>query len=145
MSVRKDVSPDTLPIDLLAEGITVDYSDGRQVFYNGVPEKTTGPVHTQPGKDVQILVTDPTETEGILVYVNERNTHHEILETTGVGRIMVESGEQEELFPGVHVDIDGYAVIVDADPEVARGRVFVFEEDEMGERSFEIVSEDADS
>ena len=142
MSVRSDVSPDTLPVELAEEGVYVEYADGRRVFYNGVPKKAEGSVRTQPGKMVQVLVTDPTETEGVLVYVNDRKTHDEILQDSGVGRIVLDPGETEELFPGVELRMDGYAVEVDADPEIARGRVFVFEEDDLGERSFEIVSEE---
>ena len=141
MSVRTDISPDTLPVELAEEGIYVDYADGRRVFYQGVPKKATGTLRTQPGKDVQLLITDPTDTEGVLMYINDLKTHDEILRDSGVGRIAIEPGESEELFPGVTIRMDGYAVEVDADPEIARGRVFVFEEDDRGERSFEIVDE----
>jgi len=142
MSARNDVAPDTLGVELAEDGIVVEYTDGREAYYRGVPEKESGTLRTQPGKLVQILVTDPTETEGVLTYVNDRNTHDEILESTGVGRVMLEPDEEEELFPGVTVRVDGYAIEVEADPEVARGRVFVFEEDELGERSFELVNEE---
>jgi hypothetical protein len=141
MSVRNDVSPDTLGVELTEDGIVVEYTDGREVFYNGIPKKVQDTLRTQPGKLVQVLVTDPTETEGVMTYVNDRKTHDEILESSGVGRVIVEPGEKEELFPGVMVRSEGYAVEVDADPEIARGRVFVFEEDELGERSFEFVNE----
>lgn len=144
MSVRNDVSPDTLGVELTEDGIIVEYTDGREVFYNGIPKKVRDTLRTQPGKLVQVLVTDPTETEGVMTYVNDRKTHDKILESSGVGRIIVEPGEEEELFPGVTVRSEGYAVEVDADPEIARGRVFVFEEDELGERSFEFVNEDAE-
>ncbi|WP_115862915.1 DUF5796 family protein [Halorussus litoreus] len=142
MSARNDVAPDTLGVELTEGGIVVEYTDGRKVFYHGVPEKVDGTLRTQPGKLVQILVTDPTETEGVLTYVNDRNTHDDILETSGVGRVMLDSGEEEELFPGVTVRVDGYAIEVEADPEAARGRVFVFEEDELDEASYELVNED---
>ncbi|WP_327051804.1 DUF5796 family protein [Halomicrococcus gelatinilyticus] len=141
MSARNDVSPDTLGVELTEDGIVVEYTDGREVFYNGVPQKVEGTLRTQPGKLVQVLVTDPTETEGVLMYINDRNTHDSILEETGVGRVMLDPGEEEELFPGVTARADGYAVEIEADPEVARGRVFVFEEDEMEERSYEFVNE----
>ncbi|MFB6169889.1 MAG: DUF5796 family protein [Haloarculaceae archaeon] len=140
MSVRNDVAPDTLGIDLQAEGIEVTYTDGRSVFYHGVPEKCEGTVTTAPGKDVHVLVTDPTETEGVLVYVNDRKTHDDILESSGVGRVILDKGEETGLFPGVTARQQAYRVEIEADPDAARGRVFVFEEDEMGERSFEIVS-----
>lgn len=140
MSVRTDVPPDTLEISLAEEGIYVYYLDGRRVFYNGVPEKVHGTLRTRPGKDVQVLVTNEDATEGVLTYVNERKTGEDILDSSGVGRVMLEKGETEELFPGVTVTLDGYAVEVEADPKTAGGRVFVFEEDELGERMFELYA-----
>ncbi|NHN59245.1 MULTISPECIES: DUF5796 family protein [Halorussus] len=142
MSARNDVAPDTLGVELTEDGIVVEYADDREAFYRGVPTKEAGTLRTQPGKLVQILVTDPTETEGVMTYVNDRNTHDEILEETGVGRVMLDPGEEEELFPGVTVRMDGYAIEIEADPETARGRVFVFEEDELGEQSYEMVDEE---
>jgi hypothetical protein len=141
MSARNDVAPSTLGVELAEEGVYVEYTDGRRVFYNGVPERIEGTLHTNPGKDVHVLVTDPTETEGVLVYVNDLKTNDDILESTGVGRVLLDPGEEEELFPGVTVRADGYAVEVEADPEEARGRVFVFEEDELGEYAYELFAE----
>jgi len=143
MSARNTVAPSTIGVELSEDGIAVEYLDGREVFYHGPPKKAAGTVKTAPGKLVQILVTDPDGTEGVLTYVNDRNTHDDILETTGVGRVFVDPGEEEELFPGVTTRADGHSVVVDADPEVARGRVFVFAEDELSEQSYEIVGEDA--
>ncbi|PSQ27930.1 hypothetical protein BRD03_05095 [Halobacteriales archaeon QS_9_68_17] len=137
MSARNNVSPSTLGVELAEEGVYVEYLDGREVLYHGVPEKVEGSVRAPPGKQVQVLVTDPTETEGVLMYVNDYNTHDDILETTGVGRIYVE--DEAELFPGVTATTDGHAVVVEADPEVARGRVFVFAEDELSEHSYEVA------
>jgi hypothetical protein len=141
MSARNDIAPSTLGVELTEEGVYVEYTDGREVFYNGVPERVEGTLRTNPGKDVHVLVTDPTETEGVLVYVNDLKTNDEILESTGVGRVLLDPGEAEELFPGVTVRADGYAVEVEADPETARGRVFVFEEDELGEYAYELFAE----
>ncbi|WP_135535130.1 MULTISPECIES: DUF5796 family protein [Halostella] len=137
MSARNNVSPSTLGVELAEEGVYVEYIDGREVLYHGVPEKVEESVRTPPGKQVQVLVTDPSETEGVMMYVNDRNTHDDILETTGVGRIFVE--DEEELFPGVVARMDGHSIIIEADPEVARGRVFVFAEDELSEHSYEIA------
>jgi hypothetical protein len=139
-NLRNDVAPDTVQVDLDPDGIEVEYSDGRSVFYHGVPRKAEGSVTSAPGKDVHILVTDPTETEGVLVYVNDRSTHDDILRDSGVGRVIVDRGETESVFPGVEATNRGYRVEVRADPETAMGRVFVFVEDEMGEASFEIVA-----
>ena len=142
MSARNDVAPDTLGVELAEDGVVVEYTDGREPYYRGVPEKVTETLQTTPGKLVQVLVTDPTETEGVMMYVNDRDTHDEILESTGIGRVLLDSGEEEELFPGVTVRLEGYAVEVEANPEVARGRVFVFSEDERGESSYELVTEE---
>lgn len=139
MTFRADVAPSTLGVELNEDGVVVEYLDGRKVFYHGPPEKVEGSVRAPPGKLTQVLVTDPTETEGVLVYVNDRNTDESILEDTGVGRVMVGNDEEEELFPGVTVRAEAYAVEVEADPDTARGRVFVFAEDEMAERAYEIV------
>ena len=139
-NLRNDVAPDTVPVDLDPDGVEVEYSDGRTVFYHGVPRKAEGSVTSAPGKDVHVLVTDPTETEGVLVYVNDRNTHDDILRESGVGRVLVDRGETASLFPGVEATNTGYRVEVRADPETAMGRVFVFVEDEMSEAAFEIVA-----
>lgn len=142
MSARNDVSPESVGVELTDEGIFVEYTDGRRTFYHGVPQRHEGTLRCQPGKDVQVLVCDPTETEGVMVYVNDRKTHDDILESTGVGRVLLDSGETAEIFPGVDVTADGYAIEVTADPAVTRGRVFVFVEDEMGERSFELFGDE---
>ncbi|EMA37683.1 DUF5796 family protein [Halococcus hamelinensis] len=141
MSQHSEVSPDTLPLELTEAGIAVEYTDGREVFYHGIPAKVDGSYTTAPGKEVHVLVTDPTETEGVLVYVNDRTTADEIIENTGVGRVFVDDGDETTLFPGVSVAAGSYRITIEADPGVARGRVFVFEEDEMGERSVEVVGE----
>ncbi|NUE02778.1 hypothetical protein HUB97_09795 [Halorubraceae archaeon YAN] len=145
MSARNDIAPSTLGVELRPEGVVVEYTDGRTTLYHGVPEKVTDTLRTGPGKETHVLVTDPTETEGVMLYVNDRKTHDDILKDTGVGRIMLGSGEEEEVFPGVTVrHIDGLRNEVEADPEVARGRVFCFVEDDWGEQSFEFVNEPAD-
>jgi len=141
MHSRSDVAPDTLPIELTADGIEVEYKDGRSVFYRGVPTKVEGSVKTAPGKDVHVLVSDKSETQGVLVYVNELNTEDEILEDTGVGRVMLDKGEETTVFPGVTVRESQMRIDVEMDTDAVDGRVFVFEEDELGERSFELVPE----
>jgi len=145
MSNRSDVAPDTLGVSLTEDGIEVEYLDGRTAFYRGVPTAVEGSVTTGPGKDVHVLVTDPTETQGVMVYVNDLKTHDDILDATGVGRVIVDGGATETLFPGVEARVERHRVTVAADPEVARGRVFVFAEDELGEQSYELVAESSDA
>ncbi|SDZ89645.1 hypothetical protein SAMN04488065_1077 [Haloplanus vescus] len=142
MTIRSDVAPSTLPVELLEAGVQVEYLDGRTTLYRGAPQKVEETLTTGPGKEVHVLVTDPEGTEGVMMYVNDRKTHDDILESTGVGRIVLDSGEAEEVFPGVTVATpDGMRCRVDADLSVARGRVFVFVEDDWGEQSYELVDE----
>lgn len=140
MSNRNDVPPATVGVDLREEGVVIEYADGRETLYRGVPSAESGSVQTGPGKECHLLVTDPTESEGVMLYINDLKTEDEILEDTGVGRVLLDTGEEEEVFPGVTVRrVEGQRTEIEADPEVARGRVFVFVEDNWGEQSFEIV------
>lgn len=139
MTNKSDVAPATLAVRLEEGGVVVEYADGREVFYHGVPETAERDLRCPPGKDVHVLVTDAAGTEGVLLYVDERTTSDEILADTGVGRVMLADGETEEVFPGVVARRDGYYHEVSADPSVVNGRVFVFVEDEFGEAAYEIV------
>ncbi|PSQ16173.1 hypothetical protein BRD00_11945 [Halobacteriales archaeon QS_8_69_26] len=142
MKYRSNVSPATLSVELVEGGVAVEYLDGRETFYHGVPEAVEGPVRAAPRRHLHVLVTDPSGTEGVLTYVNDRTSHDDVLESTGVGRVLLEADEREELFPGVAVEMDGLAPVVSADLDLVDGRVFVFEEDEIVEKSYEIVPED---
>ncbi|OLZ40325.1 hypothetical protein A6E15_04705 [Natrinema saccharevitans] len=141
MSARNDVPPSTIGVDLVDGGVVVEYHDGREVFYHGPPEPVEDAVTTPPGKEVHVLVTDPDGVEGVMTYVNDRNTHDDILESTGVGRVMLDRDDEEELFPGVTVATEAYSIRVEADPSLVDGRVFVFAEDEMSEHAYELVEE----
>jgi hypothetical protein len=142
MTTKSDVAPATLTVRLEDGGVVVEYLDGREVFYHGVPERVTGDLRTAPGKDVHVLVTDADGTEGVLVYVDDRLTADEILEESGVGRVLLADGGREELFPGVVAERDGHYHDVSADPSVVDGRVFVFVEDEFEEHTYELLPED---
>ncbi|MDS0298658.1 DUF5796 family protein [Halogeometricum sp. S1BR25-6] len=142
MSARNDVAPSTLGVELLDHGVQVEYLDGRTTLYRGVPEAVTGTLTTAPGRETHVLVTDPTETEGVMMYVNDLKTDDDILEASGVGRVVLDADEEEELFPGVRVRrTKSMRTEIEADPEVARGRVFVFEEDDWAETSYEFVTD----
>lgn len=141
MTARSDIPPQTLPVSLKENGIEIEYLDGRRVFYHGVPEKTTGTLRCNPGKEVHVLVTNDSATNGVLMYINDRKTHDDILESTGVGRIILERDEQTEVFPGLDLHLDGLAVEITPSHSVIDGRVFVFEEDEFTEQSHELVDQ----
>jgi len=142
MDVYSEVAPDSLPVELREDGIVVEYTDGREVYYRGVPERVTSPFQTPPGKDLHVLVTDGSGTRGVLVYVNERRTEDEILESTGVGRVLLETDERTTVFPGVAVEDVGGGLretVEMVDPGAVDGRVFMFAEDEMSEQSYELA------
>jgi hypothetical protein len=141
VNTHSEISPDTLPVELREAGIVVEYADGREVFYGGVPTKVDGELTTAPGKEVHVLVTDPTGTEGVLVYVNDRTTADGIVADSGVGRVLLDRGEASAIFPGVEVREADHRVVVAAEMGRVDGRVFVFEENDRGERSFELVAE----
>ena len=141
MSHRNDVAPATLGVDIDDGTVAVSYLDGRRVRYTEPPRTVEEAVRCAPGKDVHVLVTDGDEVEGVLVYVNDHRTSDEILESSGVGRVRLGAGEATELFPGVRARVDGHAIVVESAGAV-EGRVFVFEEDEMGERAYELVAGD---
>lgn len=141
MNRASEVAPSTLPVELTEGGIEIEYLDGRQVFYHGVPSKTTERHRTTPQMDVHVLITDQDGTEGVLIYLNDRKTDGDILEDSGVGRVLLADSESTSVFPGVTVSRDGFAFEVEADFETVDGRVFVFEESEMAERRYEIIAE----
>lgn len=140
MVEHSEVAPDTLSVRLTDGGIVVEYLDDREVFYRGVPEQVTAPHQTAPGKDVHVLVTDESETSGVLMYVDERTTESEILEATGVGRILLDRGETRSVFPGVEAHRTGVRCELDIDESLVDGRVFVFEEDQFSEEAYELVA-----
>jgi len=139
MRERSELAPATVPVELTEGGVTVEYLDGRETFYHGVPEAREGDVRVPPGKELHLLVTDPDGTEGVLFYVNDRRTSDDILEDSGVGRVVVGDGETRQPFPGVEVEREGHAHVVTADADAVEGRAFVFAEDEFEELSYELV------
>ena len=139
MRQRSELAPATVPVELTEGGVAVEYLDGRETFYHGVPGRREGELRVPPGKELHLLVTDPDGTEGVLFYVNDRRTSDDVLEDSGVGRLVVADGEVRQPFPGVEVERDGHAHVVTADPDAVEGRTFVFAEDEFEELSYELV------
>lgn len=133
------VSPATLGVELAEEGIVVRYLDSRRTVYRGPFEQTTPPLRTGPGRLIQILLIEPGETEGVLVYVNDRDTDAEILEESGVGRINLDPGEDAAVLPGVSVTMDGYHAVVDVDMDAIDGRLFVFAEGPLDALAYELA------
>jgi hypothetical protein len=139
MEDHSEIPPETLSVDLVEEGVAVEYDDGRTVFYHGVPQQVSSPHQTAPGKDVHVLVTDGSEERGVLVYVDERKTDDEILAASGVGRALLGESETTTLFPGVIAHGGKLRCELELALDDLDGRVFVFEEDQFEERSYELV------
>lgn len=141
MSYRSAVPPSTLSVRILEDAIEVVYHDGRRVRYENEPTTVTGSVRTRPGTIVQVLVVDTEADEGAITYVNDRDSHDDILEKTGVGRLIVEPGDTKGIFQGVTAHGDGHAVEVRLEDEVDE-RVFVFAEDDRGEAAYELIPDE---
>lgn len=142
MESHSDVPPATLAVELTDGGVLVEYLDGREVLYRGVPTPTEGEFLTTPGKDVHVLIVDPAENSGVLVYLDERTTEDEILADSGVGRVLLSENEETTLFPGVTARGGSLRNEVLVDHDTVDGRVFVFEEDQFEEQSYELVASD---
>lgn len=145
MTSFEEVPPNTLSVQFVDGGIVVEYLDGREVFYHGVPESTSTPHTTAPGKEIHVLVTDESETSGVLFYIDERTTGADILESSGVGRVLLNKGEERTLFAGVEARRNDLRYDIDVDDTFVDGRVFVFEEDQFEEYAYELTSTDADA
>ncbi len=141
MPNRNDIPPDSVGVDLREEGVVVEYLDGRDTLYRGAPTKADESLQAGPGKEVHVLVTDDSNTQGVMMYVNDLKTHDDILEDSGVGRVILSAGESAILFPGVSARRDGERTVVEADSDEITGRIFVFVEDDWGEESYELVGE----
>jgi hypothetical protein len=139
MTTHSEVAPATLAVELTDAGVLVEYLDGREVLYRGVPTPVEGDYQTTPGKDVHVLVVDESGTSGVLVYLDERRTEDGILEESGVGRVLLDAGEETTLFPGVTARGGRLRNGIAVDHDAVDGRVFVFEEDQFEERSVELV------
>lgn len=133
------VSPATLTVDISKEGIAVRYLDGRRTVYPADAEPTVPPLRTGPGRLVQLLLVEPDETSGVLVYINDRDTAGEILEESGVGRINLKPGDEAGVLPGVSVEMDQQHAVIDVDHAAIDGRLFVFSEGMLDTRSYELV------
>lgn len=134
------VDPTTLSISIDESGVEVTYDDGRTVRYRGVPEACGASVTVSAHRRVHVLATDADCETGALVYLTDRRTHHAVLEESGVGRYLPDASGQTVL-PGVTARRDDSRLEIVADPDAVSGRVFVFEEDDHSEQSFELLAE----
>ena len=137
MGITIEVHPVKLNAKIAVGGISIKYLDGRTAKYASEPHKVEKCIRCRPGKDVHVMVIQ--DGKGEVVYVDELKTDHKILESTGVGKYLVPSTELVEVFKGVTAKKEGHSIEICANFELVKGRVFVFQEDEFGERAHELI------
>ena len=140
MRAHSNVSPAPLPVDQSGAGISIEYLDGRRVTYHADPEDTESDVEATITREVHVLVVDPRGEEGVMVYVNDYDTDDEILEATGVGRVLLSDGDVERIFPGVTATRQGERILIDIDEESFDGWAYVFVENQLGEHAYRLAT-----
>ena len=137
MGLRKEVHSAKLNAEITSKGIELTYLDGRTVIYSREPEKVEKHIKCQPGKDIHLIIIE--NNTGKIMYIDELKTDHTILESTGVGKYLIPLKETIEVYAGVLARKEGHSIEIIADFDRVNGRIFVFQEDEFGERAHEII------
>lgn len=140
MRHRSNVSPAPLPVERGEDGVTVEYHDGRRVRYAGPIEVAEERVSATTSFEIHVLVADPAFTEGIVVYINDYDTRDDILDATGVGRVLLADGAVEAIYPGVRAGRSGETIEVSVDPDLSDAWVYVFVENQLNERAYCLVT-----
>lgn len=139
MHARSNISPVPLLVQPGDTDIVVTYTDGRAVAYGDPIESRSGTVKANLAYEVHVLITDQDGTEGIMVYVNDYDTSDDILESTGVGRVLLDTEESEALYPGVTASRSTDQIMIDVDESAIDGSVYVFIENQLDERAYQLV------
>lgn len=133
MRHRSNVSPVPLPINRTDDAIDVTYLDGREVTYHGPFESRESTVQANQSFAVHVLVIDRDSDEGVMVYINDYDTSDAILESTGVGRVIIADGAHEVIFPGITASRSGEWIDVSITADPGDVDIFVFIENDRGE------------
>lgn len=139
MAVYSDVSPATLPVDVDEEGVHVTYLDGRRVTYRASPKQRVETVDVPAWSHVHLLIVDADQSHGRMVYINDRHTDDEILESTGVGRVILAEERVAALGSGIDVKQVGERIHATVSTPVDHRLVFVFVEDQFQEHAYEVI------
>ena len=133
MQHRSNVSPVPLPVECSDDAITVTYLDGRRVRYSGPFSPRESTVAANQSFAVQALVLDNESGEGVMIYVNDYDTSDAILESTGVGRILIPDGEREVIFPGITASRSREMIEISVTGDPGSVEIYVFIENDRGE------------
>lgn len=139
MEARSNVSPVPLTLHPGESQMTLEYLDGRRVEYEAPLETQSGSVSANVAYEIHVLVTDADETEGIMTYVNDYDTSDEILESTGVGRVLLDVDDREALYPGVTARRSADQITIDVEADAIDGSVYAFVENQLDERVYRLV------
>lgn len=133
MEHRSNVSPVPLTVERSTEAVSLQYLDDRVVTYRGPFEESQSELRANRSFEVHILVIDPDTGEGIMTYINDYDTSDEILESTGVGRVLIDDGQREVIYPGITATLEGETIHVSLDSSIDDVWVYAFVENDRGE------------
>lgn len=139
MQHRSNVSPVPLPVERESDRIRLTYLDGRVVTYRGPFDDRDGGVRANRSFAVHVLVVDPESEEGVMTYINDYDTSDDILESTGVGRVLLAEGESEAIYPGVTARLSGETIDVRVHSAVGQVNVYAFVENDRGESAVKLT------
>ncbi len=133
MRQRSNVSPVPLSVERSSDAVRLHYLDGRVVTYHGPFEYRKDDLVANRSFEVHVLVVDRTTGEGIMTYINDYNTSDAILESTGVGRVILDDGQREIIYPGVSASLSGEQIHVSAETVGEDVWIYGFVENDRGE------------
>ena len=140
MTFRTNVSPTLLPIRRRNSAIEISYLDGRVVTYNGPFSTDDASVESTRSVEIHVLIVNEEFSEGMIVYVNDYDTVDAILESTGVGRILLDDEDRELLYPGVEASRQGERIVISAESAPSDTWVYVFVESQLAEEAHQLAS-----
>lgn len=138
MTYRTNVSPTFLPVRKQGSQIELTYLDGRVVTYSGPFNSSLDTIEANRSVEVHVLIVDHDFTEGMMVYINDYDTIDDILESSGVGRIILADESVESLYPGVQVSRDGERIRVNASDAPSDIWVYAFIESQLTENAYRL-------
>ena len=140
MQHRSNVSPVPLTVERSTEAVSLQYLDDRVVTYRGPFDEHQSDLTANRSFDVHILVIDPDTGDGIMTYINDYDTSDAILESTGVGRVLIDDGQREVIYPGITATLEGEAINVSIDSSTDDVWVYAFVENDRGESGLILAS-----
>ena len=140
MTYRTNVSAVPLPVRRSDDTIEITYLDDRVVTYPGPFQDEGTSLTANRTVEIHVLIVDNEFSEGMMIYLNDYDTVDDILESTGVGRIILDDGATESLYPGVRGSRQGERITVEVDTNAETAGVYVFVESQLKQDAYELQS-----